>query len=1174
METSLLQNRYRLDAELAQGGMGVLYRAHDLLLERDVAIKLLKDSGLGSQGRARLLHEAQAAARLDHPNIVTVYDVGEEAGRPYIVMQLIEGQSLHEQRPSSLAGILAIARQVCAALEHAHRHGIIHRDLKPENILLTPEGVAKLSDFGLARSAASRLSSEGMLVGTVFYMAPEQALGGEVDGRTDLYALGVLLYELTAGRLPFIADDPISVISQHLYAPVVPASTYNQQIPAALDALILALLSKRPADRPASAAETLDLLERVPLESGEAGGPAPSSAGLSLLGRIARGRLVGRQAELKQLQELWAYTQQGQAHLALISGEPGIGKTRLANELIVFTQLNHAAVLRAGCYELEAASPYLPFADALRAWVAEQNTPHLRERLASTAFELARLAPEIETRLGPLPPSPSLPANEERLRMFDSLAGLFQDLARDHGLLLFIDDLHWADNGTLSLLHYLLRRLRHERLLILAAYREVELERSRPLTDALVEWNRARLATRLALGRLSQAQCQSLLAGLFGQESISDEFNQIIFNETEGNPFFIEEVVKALIEQGQIYREGDTWQRKEIAELTIPQSVKEAIGRRLNRLSPACLETLHLAATAGKSFEFSELAAVTEGGEETLLDRLDEAETAQLIRSTPPETYTFTHDKIREVLYDEINPIRRRRLHQRLGEGLLKLHAADLERHAQELAYHFIESGDLERGLEFAIQAARQAARIYAHDEALLYYARAAECAEGLGRPEQQAAIEEAAGDLYHRVGPFERAIEYYQRALERLDSPARRAELGAKIGATYTNIGDERGAAYLRANLETLDPLTQVEARARVLGMLGRFHHYHGQPEQAILYLEEARQLAEPLDNPDLVTDIYAYLTGAFQWSNDFDASNEWARRTLDYGRRHNFPHAMALGYEFLAENAFNTGQWRVALENAARDAEIGEKIGSHDRVGWSTLSCAYAYQGLGELSLSLAAANRGVELAQSIGNTRLEVILRAKRATVASWMGDAALSEADLAFLRPAAERARQFQFYDWTYQAIGQIHEYHELWDELLTTVEQLEELTGRGYPGYAVSAYIGLGRLEDVRRLLTQGEWLPAEDEISLAAGYLWRGFGRLQALQGELEIAYRSLTRSIAIFEKLESRLEIARTLLFRSRVLLVLAREAEAHQDEQAAFERFSECGAVIPIGYQPLQER
>ena len=250
---SLLNDRYRIDAELGQGGMGTVYRAHDPMLDRDVAVKVVSAYNLGTEGRQRLLHEAQAIAKLNHPNIVQVHDAGQLDGTPFIVMELVEGQSLHDQPPKDPQGNVAVALQICAALEHAHSNGIIHRDLKPENVLIGPDGTAKLMDFGLARSMASRLTTEGQITGTVFYLAPEVALGQTVDGRADLYSLGVMLYELTAGMLPFADGDPLAIISQHLHATVVPPRAHNDRIHPGLDGLIVQLLSKRPDDRPASA---------------------------------------------------------------------------------------------------------------------------------------------------------------------------------------------------------------------------------------------------------------------------------------------------------------------------------------------------------------------------------------------------------------------------------------------------------------------------------------------------------------------------------------------------------------------------------------------------------------------------------------------------------------------------------------------------------------------------------------------------------------------------------------------------------------------------------------------------------------------------------------------------------------------------------------------------------
>ena len=343
---SVIHDRYHLEAEIGRGGMAAVYRARDEKLNRVVAVKVLSEAGLGTAGRARLVHEAQAAAQLNHPNIVTVHDVGEVEGTPYIVMELVEGGSLHDRPPASNAALVGIARQVCTALEHAHAHGIVHRDLKPENVLLTPDGTAKLTDFGLALSIASRTTTEGVIAGTVFYLAPEQALGQPLDGRTDLYAVGVMLYELTTGRLPFAADDPLAVVSQHLYTPVVPPSTYNDAIPPALETLILKLMAKRPEDRPASAADVRRALESIDLSPAKAGRAAPAS----MLERIARGHLVARDRELHEARSLWQQAAAGQGQVLLISGEPGVGKTRLTRELAAQAAVSGGTVLTGECY--------------------------------------------------------------------------------------------------------------------------------------------------------------------------------------------------------------------------------------------------------------------------------------------------------------------------------------------------------------------------------------------------------------------------------------------------------------------------------------------------------------------------------------------------------------------------------------------------------------------------------------------------------------------------------------------------------------------------------------------------------------------------------------------------------------------------------------------------------
>ncbi len=260
MLNTLLIDRYQITAELGQGGMGAVYLALDTYLEREVAVKVMNSHRIGTEGRALLLHEARAAARLSHPNVAMVFDMGEHEATPFVVMEYVPGQVLSEWKPARLNDVVRITRQVCAALAHAHQKDLIHRDVKPGNVIVTEEGVAKLMDFGLARALNARVEPEASFAGTVSYVAPEQALGEEVDHRADLYALGVMLYELCTGRLPFLGT-PVQVIIQHVQEIAPEPREINPELPSALNELIVHLMEKNPADRPASAASVGHLLE-------------------------------------------------------------------------------------------------------------------------------------------------------------------------------------------------------------------------------------------------------------------------------------------------------------------------------------------------------------------------------------------------------------------------------------------------------------------------------------------------------------------------------------------------------------------------------------------------------------------------------------------------------------------------------------------------------------------------------------------------------------------------------------------------------------------------------------------------------------------------------------------------------------------------------------------------
>jgi tetratricopeptide (TPR) repeat protein len=858
----VINQRYRIDGELGQGGMGAVYRAFDTVLERPVAVKLLAATGLGQEGRERLLAEARASARLNHPNIAAVYDAGETDGRPYIVMELVDGQSLHAQPPKDLQAILSVADQVCLALDHAHRNGIVHRDLKPENILLTPDGTAKLVDFGMARSIASRLSGQGGLVGTVYYLAPEQVSGQTVDGRADLYALGVILYELTAGQLPFLADDPLAVVSQHLYAPVVPPRARAGWIPPELDALIVKLLSKHPEDRPSSAEDVRGMIEAIPSAAGgtEIALPIGPASGLSVLELITRGRLVGRRQELAEARGLWHRAMAGQGHTLLISGEPGVGKTRLVRELTAEAKVTGGMVLSAACYP-EGGAPYSPVSRILRSMEASLHDLELADPVRA---DLITLAPELRSQFPNTTINPRLEPQAEQERLYNSLDALFTVLARRSPVLLFIDDVHWADGSTVQLLRQLARNAPGKRILLVLTYREIDVTEDGSLPAVLLDLNRERIATRVKLGRLTLDQTRDMLEGMLNGR-IGKHLVQGIYRETEGNPFFVEEVCKALIEEGELVQAGGDWHsRSGIEELHIPQSVRQAIQARLARLPESAQEVLRMAAILGREFDVSTLRAACEIDEDVLVNALEAAERAQLIEEIRPGSpserpragevsFAFGHALMPTTLRDGVSGLRRQRMHRKAAAAIQSLRPDDLE----SLAYQFAQGGDEDRARAYYLQAGDRAARIPAMLDAARNYRAALESwpeADHAGRAEALFKLGSClwvTADLAGTMQVFAEARAIF----ESLGDQRKLGDVERMIGRLHWETGD-RGSALEHYNnaLKILEAQPESVELARAISSISQMHMLASEYDEAIDWGERALALGQRLEATDVI--------------------------------------------------------------------------------------------------------------------------------------------------------------------------------------------------------------------------------------------------------------------------------------------------------------------------------
>jgi tetratricopeptide (TPR) repeat protein len=861
---TLLNDRYRLDAELGHGGMGTVYQAHDMLLDRDVAVKVLSSSTLGVEGRARLLHEAQAVARLNHPNIVKVYDAGTSAGMSFVVMELLTGNSLFVTRPTEIDAILAIVGQICAALEHAHAHGIIHRDLKLENIIMSESGVATLTDFGLARSDASRVSMEGMIVGTVFYLAPEQALGQTLDGRADLYALGVILYELTAGRVPFTGDDPLTVIAQHLHAPVVPPSTYNAAIPAWLDALILKLLSKQPGDRPGSAAEVLGYLESA--EEVE-----PPEVRTSILDRLVRGRLVGREHESEEARACWrqAIAAPGERPVLLISGESGVGKTPLMREVTTLAEVSGSKVLLTQCYD-QGGAPFAPITELIRTAVSSNPPGFLEDAVLA---DLLVMAPDLTAQTPQAPAHMPADPQSEQQRFFESFTALCAALTSRTPLLIVVEDVHWADSSSLFLLRHLARRARalKLRLLLLLTFRDEDLDETCCLNDVLLDFNRERLASRIRLARFTREQTQSLLAYML-QEEPAAEFVDGIFRVTEGNMFYIEEVCRSLIEEGKLSRENGRWSHPNMDEIHIPETIQATIQARVNKLPVQVQDVLRLAAVIGSEFDFNILQKASEQDEEILIDAIEIAERAQIIEEVKAkstlvsgEAFTFAHSLIPTALHESVSGLRRHRMHRRVAAAIEDMHPDDSTQF-EVLAFHYEKAGDISRARNYYTRAGDRAMAVFASQEAERDYRAAIQLSPS---DAERAGLLSSLGESLFRQSLYADAIQTWEAAIylfHTCSDPNNVARLYARLARAVWYANDTpRSLSVCLEGLETVREMAvdqqETPGMAALLHETARAYRFNNKFAEALPLCEQALDMAQRLGLEDVQAETLATL-------------------------------------------------------------------------------------------------------------------------------------------------------------------------------------------------------------------------------------------------------------------------------------------------------------------------
>jgi tetratricopeptide (TPR) repeat protein len=1150
-----IDDRYRIEALIGRGGMGAVYRATDLAENRPVALKILHFYLDPETGVAltRFRREFRILARLDHPHIVQAYGYGTYNDSPYLVLEFLAGRTLTEELaagPLPRARLLLIARQICEALIHLHAQSIIHRDLKPGNLMLVfpDNGQAetslqvKLMDFGLIRQTdlSMQLTQEGVALGTVAYMAPEQAQGLPVDFRADLYALGIILYEMTTGRLPFVHENPAMILIQQLTTPPPAPRQFRPDLDEPLEQLILDLLAKEPARRPASTELVATRLAQLADETAPM--PAPPQKRADLIPRVP---LIGRESALNELSQRWTRLHTDKhGQVILLAGTAGAGKTRLLTEASWQVQLGDDRFIRGQCRE-QASLPYQPLDEVLDALL-----PGLPAAVRDTLpVELTRLLPGASAGASDDIRTGTTPAGadqaEARLRLFAACWEVLRQAAQSRALMIAIEDVQWADPTTLELLGYLAHRLDQADILLILTYRPEEIESGGPLAILQRDLRHDQLSHKITLPPLGHDQVGEFLRAALGREHVPHWLVDSFHQATGGNPLFIEETLKALAAEGQVAEwareESSQWRRLPSTILQLPQNVLALAERRLQALAADDRVILTSAAVLGSEFPFALLQGVTKLDEDTLLDAIDRLLATHLIEELPlqdgQDRYRFSQEALRQALLNSISQRRLRRLRQRAGETFQALYDTSQPRYWPILAHHFAEAGDVSQALKYFILAGDAAAQVYANAEAAAHYNHALEIVRAKMKRGEAVESEQLIYLFTQRGfslafgGQYEAAWRSYEEmealAQERGDQALELATLLAqsRLLAIPTPLHDFEQAEILSKQALTLaGTLGDRQAEAKALGLLLLVGSLTGRAHQAIEYGEQSLAIARELDDQEQMAFTLTGLDTAYVATGQLEralavlleAAEIW--RTLDNSLM------LATNLSVVSIRYYLANDYDRSSAVAEEALRLGESTGNPWAQSYSRWAIALIYMEQGRQDKMIEAMEEVIRLGDQAEIIPVQVFSRAELA---------------------------------WAYGDLGAFEQGLELVRLALATADELLP-AWRLFPVVVLaSLHLRQGDLISAEATLEEARNIPRTEPNSALLADIWSALieGELAQAKQDYDQVITGMDRFLAHLQRMEIRSFICEGLLLKGQALLAQARVEEA-------YEVLSEAGA------------
>jgi serine/threonine protein kinase/tetratricopeptide (TPR) repeat protein len=1184
MSRITIDNRYIALKKIGVGATGTVYKVKDNKNNRIIALKILSKQKTSSTAVQRFKREFKLLNQLHHPNLCSVYDFGIlDDGRSYFTMEYVDGENIFKAADGvSYDKILAWIVQLCRVLEYIHSKGLIHYDIKPGNILIargkeySPEGTrilagnraenkknqtvstaycVKLMDFGL--SGEHHIKGGTFIKGTFPYIAPEVIKGLAVDHRADLYSLGVVLYELFTKK-PFQIEKQksfVTLLKQKADFLYKPPSKSIAGVPQWLEQLTMKLLTLEPALRFNRANEIIKDINKFNHSQ------FVIETEKTLEGYLLSSRFVGREKEMRLLTSLYEQTQHGKGKVVLLTGDEGVGKSRLLREFKVFTQLqqSHSFVGQAYPDKIGLLEPFYDICGELISHIGNKSELYRSSRLKLALAVVRKMFPDLinDQKGKGLPQLVTLGPQQEKLRNFEALSQLLGYVASVlGGIIILLEDLHWADDLSIQCLEYLARNITGKNIFICGTCRAENFQNNVVLKKLVSKLMSEGYLRRITLKPLTLESLYAFLDSTITPESNSPELARYLLKKTGGNPFFVEEIMRTLLRKRNVSI-GERLETTNLLKIALPETIEDVVLKRIEDLDNYSRIVVDFAAVLRKNFDYNLMKRLT-GLNDMNLSRTLWNLRSRHILVEEGSTYRLYHATLHDALIKRLGHRKKMELNYQIGKILERINKGTIERVVEDLAHYFINARDRKKGIAYGLQAAYKSSMRYANEQAIYFYNRVMTLLDNK-RSIVRFDILQHLAKVEILIGCYDKAIAHFRSASRlKIGTIEKRVKVYLGISDVYARRGEYRRA--IRSYLRTLHILTMMKSgRIKVLlqiyltvkihSMRIQLGHYkkvkkidldslhipnfrskqreilqllagiyldmgtiesiradcgEGDYNKSIAYYKQAYRCYKAMDDQYGITTVLNDIAVNYQYQFDTTNAINYFQRAVRLSEKIGDQYGVSISLLNVGNVLMRMGSHTQAIECIRKSYTIAKKIGNPSIVGASNFELGRYFFGLCNYTKAKEYAEKALEIFQTIGWEEVE-------AASVSFLGSIYQAQGDYMV---------SLRLYKQAYKIARNINHQPEIASSLF----------------YMGTLFVEIGELLKAKKYVEHALTIGINARKKLIEGMCYVQLSWINLLLQRYSTAFDCYKRAFAIAEKTESNEDLLRSSLVVSRV--------------------------------------